>query len=204
MRRRLGGECDARSNARSLTPAPRPPSAPSAGGLRVPAPGERAILIQLLTREAARVAYAAPRAAVHLEHRKKADALAAAEALARDAAEQRAEAELSAARSVLEETDKAAAAALTRADIALKKKTEALAKEEVKFNALLDSVMLELGLTQADIADIAPPTQAAALKQPLAPVVVDAPTTPAKMQSPAVKPAAARAAGPGAVASRRK
>lgn len=144
---------------------------------------------------------------MHLEQRKKADALAAAEALARDAAEQRAEAELSSARAALEETDKAAAAALTRADIALKKKTELLAKEEVKFNALLDSVLVELGLTHADIANIAPPTPAAAVKQPLAPVVdaaVSAPATPAA----SIKPMAARAVGgaatKGAVASKRK
>jgi len=72
-------------------------------------------------------------------------------------------------RAALHDEDPARAAALTMADVIERKKSAALAANDVRFAATLAALMTELGITAADICDVAPEAPAAAASPAKAP-----------------------------------
>ena len=85
----------------------------------------------------------------------------------------------------LHEADPAAAAALTHADLAVRKKKAAMAAAEAQYQALQATIMEQLGLKESDIAEVAPAPAAAAPPSPGAKSVAFGRTGAASEKAPA-------------------
>lgn len=122
--------------------------------LRKGVPNEEAVAAAYLDREAARVMYVATRAAFHEAEKAQLDAAAQREAAAKDAHAAKLEAELQAAKALLQEKDPAAARAFDAAALEAQKAKAIQDAADAAYTALERSIMAELGVTDADLLSL--------------------------------------------------